>query len=205
MDQRCCMRFIGWMGMVMILAACERNASPPPPSAPPPPAAASPAPPPRQNPPASGADDRSLAFINLDVSKFGMEAIQANKKRAEANPKDGEALMQLGHANYMIQRVPTAKDYYEQAVRADGKLLEARLGLSNTYALMDQLDEALRELDRLLAIDRTHPEALYNRGLLLLYGKQDRVGAKQAWEQLVASHPGSGLGQRASAQLARLS
>ena len=205
MDQRFSMRMIGWMGMVMMLAACEQNSSPPPSVPPPPPAAASPAPPPRQNPPASGADDRSLAFINLDVSKFGMEAIQANKKRAEANPSDGEALTQLGHANYMIQRVPTAKDYYEQAVRADGKLLEARLGLSNAYALMGQLDEALRELDRLLAIDRAHPEALFNRGLLLLYGKQDRAGAKQAWEQLVASHPGSGLGQRASAQLARLS
>src|SRR3990172_9010128 len=122
-------RLIAWVVLCVgmtIMTACDRNATPTPAgqasqSAPQPPHEA---PPP---PPAASTEDRSLAFFPLDVNKFSMEAIQANKQRVQANPADGEALMQLGHANYMIQRFPTAKDYYEQAVHANGKLTEARL------------------------------------------------------------------------------
>jgi tetratricopeptide (TPR) repeat protein len=200
-------RFHAWMMVcfgLMVFAACDRNATPTPAGQ----ASQTAAPPPHEAPPpppAASTEDRSLAFFPLDVNKFSMEAIQANKQRVQANPADGEALMQLGHANYMIQRFPTAKDYYEQAVRANGKLTEARLGLSNCYALLGQIDDALHALDGLLAIDRTHPEALYNQGVLLLYGKQDRDGAKRAWERLIASHAKSELSRRASAQLGRLS
>ena len=120
-------RFYAWMMMclgLMVFAACDRNATPTPAGQAPQAAAQPPreAPPP---PPAASTEDRSLAFFPLDVNKFSMEAIQANKQRVQANPADAEALMQLGHANYMIQRFPTAKDYYEQAVRANGKLADA--------------------------------------------------------------------------------
>jgi tetratricopeptide (TPR) repeat protein len=153
--------------------------------------------------------DNSLAFIPLNVGKFSMEAIQSNKKSIPADPKDdkpehAEALTQLGHANYMIQRYPTAKDYYARAVHANGRLVEARLGLANCYALMGQVDDSLREVNALLAIDPKQPEALYNQGMLLLYAKQDRAGAKQAWERLVSAHPESEWAGYASQRLRKL-
>lgn len=189
----------------LLVLGCQQNGS----QSPPPPSgstaagqqAASAPPAPRSTQPPPVREDRSLAFVDLDVGKFSMEAIQANKKRVEKNPNDAEALVQLGHANYMIQRFPTAKDYYEQAVHADGSLAVARIGLSNCYALLNQLDEALRELQLLLDTDKNQPIALYNQGLLLFYGKHDRDGAKQAWERLVQQHPGDELAQRASAHL----
>jgi tetratricopeptide (TPR) repeat protein len=189
----------------LLALGCQQNSS----QSPTPPAASSSnqpssstaAPPPAPQPP---REDRSLAFVDLDVGKFSMEAIQANKQRVEQNPDDAQALVQLGHANYMIQRIPTAKDYYERAVHANGSLVEARLGLSNCYALMNQLDEALRELQVLLETEQNQPIALYNQGLLMLYGKQDRAGAERAWERLVQHHPGDVLAQRASAQLGQL-
>jgi len=207
MTRQLCKRLVLGIGIV-VLVACQQNASQAPTAPSSPPAAQAPSPlssPPRQNPPTSAAaPDRSLAFISLDVNKFSMEAIQANKKRVEANPADAEALMQLGHANYMIQRFPSAKDYYERAVRANGTLLDARLGLINCYAVLGRLDDALREVNALLAIEPAHPQALYNQGLLLLYGKQDRAGAKRAWDRLISSHPGSELSRYASAQLDRM-
>ncbi|HUJ80198.1 MAG TPA: tetratricopeptide repeat protein [Nitrospiria bacterium] len=165
--------------------------------------------PPSQPSQESPEQDYSLAFIQLNPGSFSMEAIQANKKSIPADPKDdkpqhAEALTQLGHANYMIQRYPTAKDYYARAVHADGKSVEARLGLANCYALMGQVNDSLREVKALLAIDRQNPEALYNEGMLLLYGKQDRTGAKQAWEQLVAAHPDNEWSRYASQRLSRM-
>jgi tetratricopeptide (TPR) repeat protein len=193
---------------VLVLVGCAasscQQSSPPTPATSAPQAAATPSSPPPLPPAQPVEEDNSLVFMPLDSGKFSMEAIQSNKQRVAANPNDAVALAQLGHANYMIQRYPTAKDYYERAVHADGKLLEARLGLSNCDALLGQVDEALKEVTALLAVDRNHPEALYNQGMLLLYGKHDRAGAKQAWERLVSSHPDSDLSQRATARLRRL-
>jgi len=202
------------VGIVLTAAGCQQNASTPSMSGelhPPvePPIAQAPAAPPTQPSQESIEQDSSLAFIQLNPGKFSMESIQSNKKSIPANPKDdkpqnAEALMQLGNANYMIQRYPTAKDYYARAVHANGQLLEARLGLANCYALMGQVDDSLREVKAILAIDQKNPEALYNQGMLLFYGKQDRAGAKQAWEQLVSAHPDNEWARYASERLRRL-
>jgi tetratricopeptide (TPR) repeat protein len=209
-------RYIQWLGLVVAIvftaAGCQQNASSPSMSAAshqtaaPPASQAPTAPPPSQE---SLEQDYSLAFIPLDAGKFSMESIQSNKKSIPADPKDdkpqhAEALTQLGHANYMIQRYPTAKDYYARAVHANGRLLEARLGLANCEALMGQVDDSLREVQALLAIDQNNPEALYNQGMLLFYGKQDRAGAKQAWQQLVSAHPDNEWARYASQRLRRL-
>jgi len=153
--------------------------------------------------------DYSLAFIQLNPGTFSMEAIQANKKSIPQNPKDDKpanaaALTQLGHANFMIQRYPTAKDFYARAVHADGHAMEARLGLVNCYALMGQVDDAIREVNALLVVDPNSVEGLYNQGMLLFYGKQDRAGAKQAWERLVSAHPDNEWAHYASVRLRRL-
>jgi tetratricopeptide (TPR) repeat protein len=146
----------------------------------------------------------SLAFVPLDAGIFSMEANQSNKQRVAANPNDAGALVQLGHADLLIQHYPAAKDFYERALRADGKSLEARLGLSNCYALMGQVDEALSELTALLQVDQNAPEALYNKGLLLLLSKHDHDGAKQAWERLISVHPENEWARHASMWLRRL-
>jgi len=200
--------------VLMMAAGCQQNASSPSMSAASRPPVEQPAPQaPVAQPPQPGQEsseqDYSLAFIQLNPGSFSMESIQSNKKSIPADPKDdkpqhAEALTQLGHANYMIQRYPTAKDYYARAVHANGKLVEARLGLANCYALMGQVDDSLREVKALLAIDQKNPEALYNQGMLLLYGKQDRAGARQAWEQLVSAHPDNEWARSASERLHRL-
>ncbi len=199
--------------IVLVVAGCQQHASPPStptasrPASPSTPQA--PVAPPSMPSQESLEQDFSLAFIPLNVGKFSMEAIQSNKKSIPADPKDdkpqhAEALTQLGHANYMIQRYPTAKDYYARAVHANGRLLEARLGLANCYALMGQVEDSLREVRALLAVDQKNPEALYNQGMLLLYGKQDRAGAKQAWERLVSAHPENEWARSATERLHRL-
>jgi cytochrome c-type biogenesis protein CcmH/NrfG len=38
-------------------------------------------------------------------------------------------------------------------------------------------------------IDPTHPQTLFNLGIVKRDGKQDYAGAVQAWEKLLASNP----------------
>jgi tetratricopeptide (TPR) repeat protein len=183
----------------VILAGCGQSSSPTP-SAPmsSPPGMQQPAmtsPPPQQ---------LSLYMVPLDQAGFSMETIQANKKKVEGEPNNVQALVSLGDANFMIQRFEKSQEYYERALKADPKNINARLSLSNCYIFMQKPDEAIKQLDQILTTQKDYPEALFNKGLILLQSKRDMAGAKQAWTQLVGKHPDHPLAQDVKGELGRL-
>ena len=184
----------------VILAGCGQSSTPPP-SAPmntPPPGMQQPAvtpPPPQQ---------LSLYMVPLDQSGFSMETIQANKKKIDQEPNNVQALVSLGDANFMIQRFEKSQEYYERALKADPKNINARLSLSNCYIFMQKPDEAIKQLDQLLAMQKDYPEALFNKGLILLQSKRDTAGAKKVWTQLVQAHPEHELAQQVKNELGKI-
>ncbi len=50
-------------------------------------------------------------------------------------------------------------------------------------------DEAIAQFNKSLAINPTHPQTLFNLGIVKRDGKQDPAGAVQAWEKLLAANP----------------
>ncbi|HEY5594191.1 MAG TPA: tetratricopeptide repeat protein [Nitrospiria bacterium] len=181
----------------IILAGCSQNGTPSPnaPMSPPLQPMQQPAAPPQQ---------LSLYMVPLDQTGFSMETIQANKKKLETEPNNVQALVSLGDANFMIQRFEKSQEYYEQALKTDPKNINARLSLSNCYIFMQKPEEAVKQLDQLLAIQKDYPEALFNKGLILLQSKRDPVGAKQTWTQLIGRHPDHPLAQEVKTELGRM-
>lgn len=162
-------------------------------------------PPPRQvQPPPPQRQQLSLFMAPLNPNDFSMESIQANKKKIEQSPNDVPALVSLADANFMIQRFEMAQGYYERALKADQKHINARIGLSNCYIFMQKPDEAIKQLDQILGMQKDYPEALFNKGLILLKAKQDPIGAKQIWTRLVESHPEHTLAQQVKDELSQL-
>ena len=131
----------------------------------------------------------TLYMVPLDQSKFSMASIQQNKSKIQTEPKNVTALMELGHANFMIQRFDVSAGYYERVLKIEPRNIEARISLSNTYIFMQNLDGSLGELDKILAVDKNHAEALYNKGLIMLQSKGDSAGSKVYWDQLIKKHP----------------
>ncbi len=187
-------------GAGMILSGCSQNDTPSPnaPMSPPPQAMQQPSAPPPQPQPLS------LYMVPLDQAGFSMEVIQANKKKVDLEPNNVAALISLGDANFMIQRFEKSQEYYERALKADSKNITVRLSLSNSYIFMQKPEEAVKQLDQILAIQKDYPEALFNKGLILLQSKRDTAGAKQIWTQLVGKHPDHPLAQEVKAELGRL-
>ncbi|HUK57262.1 MAG TPA: tetratricopeptide repeat protein [Nitrospiria bacterium] len=186
-----------------VLAACNQNSSSPPsaPSYTTPPIAQQTAPPP---PPPAQPQQLSLYIVPFDQSKFSMETIQADKKKIDQEPNNVDALLGLANANFMIQRFEKSQEYYDRALKSDPKNVNARLSLANCYIFMQKPDEAIKQLDQILAMQKDYPEALYNKGLILLQSKQDPVGAKQVWTQLISAHPDHELAQQVKGELGRL-
>ncbi len=143
----------------------------------------------------------SLFMVPLNPNDFSMQAIQGNKKRIEEKPADVQALVGLADANFMIQRFEVAQDYYERALKVDPKQINVYLSLSNCYLFLQKPDQAIQQLDDLLEISKDYPEALFNKGLILLKSKQDTTGAKQIWTQLVNVHPEHHLAQQVKSEL----
>lgn len=166
------------------------------------PEASSPAP--STPPPAPQKRELSLYMVPLNPATFSMQAIQEYKKRAQEKPDDVEALVGLADANFMIQRFEVAKDNYEKALKADKTHVNARISLANCYLFMQQPDEAIKQLDELLAIHKGQPEALFNKGLILLNTKRDVAGSREAWTQLIEMHPENDLAQQAKDELAQM-
>jgi len=187
--------------LAALLAGCNQNSSSPSsgPSYTTPPAAQQDAPPPAAQP-----QSLSLYIVPFDQSKFSMEQIQADKKKIEQDPNDARALVSLADANFMIQRFEKSQEYYERALKSDPKNINARLSLSNCYIFMQKPDEAIHQLDQILSMQKDDPEALYNKGLILLQSKRDPGGAKQVWTQLVSAHADHELAQQVKGELGRL-
>lgn len=180
------------------LAGCEKNqgqsspsaqatsqsgsqaAAPPGPTAPPPPIAPPVGPGPH---PGVGGE------MSQHPANRVMEQINQYRKRLEENPKDLEALIALGNANFDIQRFDKAKELYQQALEIDPKNVLVRTDLASCYRNLGDVEQAFQELHRVLAIDPKHETALYNLGVILLNERRDAQGAIATWEKLLSVHP----------------
>ena len=118
-----------------------------------------------------------------------MAVVMQYKQRLEKNPRDKDALMFLGNANYDINRFDQAKDYYKRYLDVDPTHPGVRTDLATSYYKIKDVDSAVRELKTVVAQDPDREAALYNLGLLLWQEKHDSPGAIKAWEALLKSHP----------------
>jgi tetratricopeptide (TPR) repeat protein len=120
-----------------------------------------------------------------------MAQINLLRDRLEKNPRDLEALITLGNANYDIRRFDTARDLYRAALAVDPMNVQVRTDLATCYRQLGDADRAVEELRRVLAINPTHDTALYNLGVILLNDKKNSAEAIRVWEEFTTKHPQS--------------
>lgn len=133
-----------------------------------------------------------------------MQKLAEYKTRLEKNPKDIEALVFMGNANYDIQRFEKAKEFYTRALEVDPNNTHVRTDLASSYRSLGETDRALEELGKVLKADPNHEVALYNSGIIYLNDKNDPERARIAWEKLVALKPNDPLSQELKKQIAEL-
>jgi tetratricopeptide (TPR) repeat protein len=111
------------------------------------------------------------------------------QEKAEANPNDPAAALELANLLYDLQRWDVAVTWYERALTLDAKNTNARTDLATCYFNLNRFDKALAEYERALRDEPDKPQALYGLALSRLHGQQDRAGARRALEQLRRTHP----------------
>jgi cytochrome c-type biogenesis protein CcmH/NrfG len=115
----------------------------------------------------------------------------------KSDPKNAGAQVQLGNTYFDAERYPDAIKWYEQALKLDPKNPDASTDLGVSYYYSGRTDEALKQFEYSLKINPKHAKTLFNKGIVLAFGKRDLQGATEAWQQVVQLAPGTPEAQAA--------
>ena len=90
--------------------------------------------------------------------------------------------------------------WYETSLALAPKNANVSTDLAVSYYYTNQLDRALKQFEASLAIDPRHTKTLLNLGMVKAFGKQDLLGAAQAWKQVLDIAPPDSPEARAARQ-----
>jgi tetratricopeptide (TPR) repeat protein len=123
--------------------------------------------------------------------------VQALTTIIKSDPKNVDALLQLGNTYFDAEQWDEAIQWYRRAVELDPKNADASTDLGVSLYYTNKADEALAQFEHSLKIDAKHTKTLLNKGIVLAFGKQDLKAAAAEWEKVVTLAPNSPEGQAA--------
>jgi cytochrome c-type biogenesis protein CcmH/NrfG len=117
------------------------------------------------------------------------QELQAYRDILEADPENTRAATELANRLYDAGRFSEAIAHYQQVFAADPRNVHVSTDLGTALWYTGRADDAIAQFEKSLAVEATHPQTLFNMGIVRAEGKQDYAGAVQAWEQLLTSNP----------------
>jgi len=123
--------------------------------------------------------------------------VQALTTILKSDPKNVDAVLQLGNTYFDAEHWDDAIQWYRRAVELDPKNADASTDLGVSLYYTNKADEALAQFEHSLKINPKHTKTLLNKGIVLAFGKQDLKAAAAEWEKVVTLAPDTPEGQAA--------
>jgi tetratricopeptide (TPR) repeat protein len=127
--------------------------------------------------------------------------VQALTATLATDPKNVDALVQMGNTHFDAEKFEDAISWYQRALTIDPSNPDASTDLGVSYFYTDRSDQALAQFERSLTIDPAHTKTMLNKGIVLAFGKQDIRAASEEWKKVVTLAPDSPEGQAARKML----
>jgi len=111
------------------------------------------------------------------------------EKQAALHPADGELWVKLGNAYFDTNQAVKAIGAYTKylALQPDNAGVLTDLGVM--YRRAGQPDKAIECFDKATAIDPLNVQARFNKGIVLMFDKDDKAAAIKEWEAIVKQNP----------------
>jgi cytochrome c-type biogenesis protein CcmH/NrfG len=153
--------------------------------------------------PPAAATSAPAPAANTPATPPPFDATRAAGLERQAGAEPGNALVRvdLGNLYFDAERFDQAIPWYEAAYKLNAKDVSVSTDLAVAYYYTNQVDRALAQIDRSLALDAKHLKTLLNQGIIRAFGKQDLAGAAESWQKVVAIAPASEEGKRAQTGL----
>ena len=107
----------------------------------------------------------------------------------QQRPSDPDLLARIGNLYYDSQIYPQAIEYYQKSLAVRPSDPDVRTDMGTAMFYSGDADGALKEFATSLTYSPTHNGTLFNRGVVLLQGKNDPKGAVASWQKLLQVNP----------------
>jgi cytochrome c-type biogenesis protein CcmH/NrfG len=139
---------------------------------------------------AVGPGSSSSARSSEELPPLDTARIAELERETTSNPKNVEALVELGNLHFEQRNFKEAIGFYAKALDLRPSNVGVRTDLATAMFYENRFDDSIAEFRRSLELAPSDPRTLFNLGVALLHGKNDPEGAIQSWERLVQSNPG---------------
>jgi cytochrome c-type biogenesis protein CcmH/NrfG len=119
-------------------------------------------------------------------SKHDMAAVES---QVIATPDDPGAWTHLGNAYFDTDQPAKAIKAYIRSIELAPGNPDVLTDLGVMYRRSNQPDQALLAFDQAIQAAPAHEQARLNKGVVLLYDKQNQTKAFAVWEELLAINP----------------
>jgi tetratricopeptide (TPR) repeat protein len=117
------------------------------------------------------------------------EYIEMLKERVSEAPKDQDLWTELGNAYFDNDQYGDAIAAYQRSLELDSGNANVWTDMGIMYRRIGEYSEALSAFERAIAEDPAHQMSRFNRGVVLFYDLEDRIGAFQSWDELAEMNP----------------
>ena len=104
---------------------------------------------------------------------------------SEVNPQNAGIHAQIGNIYYDMGKYDQAVISYTRSLDIRPEQPNVETDLATCFHYLGQEDEALKRFDHVLAYSPGFVQAMYNKGVVLIHGKNDIEGGLRTWEELL--------------------
>ncbi len=105
------------------------------------------------------------------------------------DPNNADLLKQVARVYKSTHQFQAAADYYGKILAVNPKDVSTRTDRAACLYYAGDVDGAIAELQQALQVDPKDANSLFNLGMIRWKGKNDALGALNAWNQLLKSNP----------------
>ena len=115
--------------------------------------------------------------------------IAALERLSAGDPRNPEYLTHIANIYFDLGDYEKAAETYVRSLAIQPGNPNAETDLASCFQYLGRQDQALEILDRVLKNSPNFPQALFNKGIVLAWGKKDAKGGIAVWEELRRSNP----------------
>jgi tetratricopeptide (TPR) repeat protein len=106
-------------------------------------------------------------------------------RQGEENPQNADIQAQIGNIYYDMGEYNQAVTSYRRSLGLKPDQANVETDLATCFHYLGQDDEALKHFDHVLTYSPGFVQAMYNKGVVLIHGKNDIEGGLRTWEKLL--------------------
>jgi cytochrome c-type biogenesis protein CcmH/NrfG len=132
----------------------------------------------------SASESAGAAAENASVDKLA-----ALEEMISKDPKNAQIRTQLGNFYYDLGQYQKAIDAYQESLRLQPDDPNVETDEATCYHYLGQNDKALEILNRVLGYRPNFPQAMFNKGIVLIDGNKSLQDGISIWEDLLRTNP----------------